>query len=111
MMGYIKKEWVLVDFFPEYKKEKEAVRKVKKWIKSLGDDKMFFYINNKKTNGYITIFMDWDGSKEGWETSDHFDSIREEFVNIIKEIGGYSRIYRITDDEASEYPYMRSKRV
>lgn len=103
-MGYIKKQWLIVNFF-DFKDEKKSIKKVNNFIKKLGNKKRFFYKNTKKTNGYITFFMDWDGSKEGWNTSNDFDKIRESFINLIKKIAPESKIIHICDDENEDNPY------
>ena len=51
---------------------------------------------NGKANGEVTYFMAWDGSKEGWETSDRFDRIRERFLNRLKKLEAHW--YEIKDD-------------
>jgi hypothetical protein len=38
-------------------------------------------------NGYASIFIAPDGSKEGWETSNEFDSRRSQFKNWIRDKG------------------------
>jgi len=37
-----------------------------------------------QTNGYSSIFIAPDGSKEGWNTSDDFDAKREQFKEWLK---------------------------
>jgi len=38
------------------------------------------------SNGYVNYMMGWDGSKEGWETSDKYDTIREQFISCFIEL-------------------------
>jgi len=106
-MGYIKKEWIICSFLLEPKVIIDYINNIEE---NYGC-KRFFYINSDKINGYCTIFMDWDGSKEGWEESDFFDVIREEFLKRVKEyiktnsLGG--KIIYICDDEYKFKPCMK----
>jgi len=45
---------------------------------------------DSKINGYSTFFIAPDGSKEGWEDSDHYDQQRSEFKKWISRYDGYS---------------------
>lgn len=108
-MGYIKAEWILVDFCEPFKNDKdESLKEIRKWIKDFDSDvRNHFYISGNRTNGHITIFMDWDGSKEGWDTSNQFQDIRELFIAKIRNLAPDSKIYYICDDEAEKAPYLR----
>lgn len=49
-----------------------------------------------KANGEVTYFMAWDGSKEGWETSNIYDDIREKFIERLLKIEAHW--FKIDDD-------------
>ena len=40
-------------------------------------------ILNSETNGYTSFFIPPDGSKEGWDTSNHWNQVR---INFLKQI-------------------------
>ena len=107
-MGYIKKEYVIVDYF-EFKNDKKPILKmIKKFIRELEPQfKRLFYVNEKMVNGSITIFMNWDGSKEGWDHSNEADSYRKELLDMVKKTD--SKVFYVCDDEAKEFPYMECK--
>jgi hypothetical protein len=46
-------------------------------------------IVNGTTNGYASIFIAPDGSKEGWDTSDQFNGRREQFIDWLKQGTGF----------------------
>lgn len=67
-----------------------------------------------KANGEINYFMGWDGSKEGWNTSDEYDKLRDRFLNRLKKID--ARWYAIDDDHehglgVAVVTYMNPKKV
>ncbi len=65
----------------------EESEKIRKWIKKLPkEDRSMFGESGDVTNGYCTFVMWWDGSKEGWDTSDHFDEIRRNFNKFLYSI-------------------------
>lgn len=57
-------------------------------------------------NGNVNYMMGWDGSKEGWETSDKYDEIRNEFVTLLKATK-YPSIYSIIDGDFYEEPIVK----
>jgi hypothetical protein len=59
-----------------------VIPKIRKWIKEAGRPYMF-HVGKQVTNGYVTVVMQPDGSKEGWETSDQFDKLREAFIALL----------------------------
>lgn len=69
--------------------DEEEFKKVEKWIKNIpiytdsqypNDLKAKFTFCDSRMNGYQTIVMNPDGSKEGWPLSNKFDEVREEFI-------------------------------
>lgn len=41
-------------------------------------------IVDSKTNGYASFMVAPDGSKEGWDTSDRFNDLRDSFINWLE---------------------------
>ncbi len=108
-MGYIKKEWIIVDFQPEFGKEKESIVDFKMWLEDLNrEERSHFFLGDERINGYRHIFMDWDGSKEGWDTSKSHDLLRERFLSKIKEIAPRSNIYKIYDSD-NQGSYLKTE--
>jgi len=44
-------------------------------------------IIRSRANGFQSFFIAPDGSKEGWETSDHYDINRKDYVNYLNTFG------------------------
>ena len=57
-------------------------------------------------NGYVNYFMGWDGSKEGWDTSDRYDVIRKQFIKLLMAVD-YSKVYQVTDGDFYEEPVLK----
>jgi hypothetical protein len=75
-MGTIQHDLVAFTF------DSDKIPKVGKWIEEHVPAKYIhlFAISPPCSNGYSTIVMFPDGSKEGWETSNDADDIREQFI-------------------------------
>lgn len=43
-----------------------------------------FLLSDKQINGYRTIVLVPDGSKEGWPESDEFDDLRDRFIKKLE---------------------------
>lgn len=76
-MGWIRHHAIVVTAFDDnineiHSKAKEIFPTVSKILKS-------------RTNGYTSIFIPPDGSKEGWETSNLFDDKRDEFIAYLQD--------------------------
>ncbi len=59
-----------------------------------------FIKKDSTRNGYINYVMIWDGSKEGWDESDHADSLRRKFIKLLQELD--ASIYHIVDSDMDE---------
>lgn len=57
--------------------------------------KKLFHKFNKLTNGLLVYFMTYDGSKEGWKTSDDADELRSNFIDLIKKTTSGAEIFHI----------------
>jgi len=44
-------------------------------------------IIRSRANGFQSFFIAPDGSKEGWETSDHYDINRKDYINYLNTFG------------------------
>lgn len=70
---------------------KAKVEAIQEWIKTLPktedgfDPQILFQRVPSWTNGYITIILAPDGSKEGWKTSDQGDRLRNLFIERIEQ--------------------------
>ena len=52
------------------------------------------------TNGYMSFLIPPDGSKEGWETSDEYDSRRDDWVRAVVAAGLYLEWVEVRYGEA-----------
>ena len=102
-MGYLKKEFIIIELFIE--KEVEQVKKLISKIKPKYYQKLFLMVEHICNGGY-SLFISWDGSKEGWDTSNEFDEIRNNFIEDIKKLK-YIIIWYVCDDEHLEVPYVK----
>ena len=86
-MGTIQSEHLIVELWGSSDKEDdENTKKIDQFIAKLPKDfKELFFKIETHTNAYITYFMAWDGSKEGWDTSEKANDIREQFIKIVLE--------------------------
>jgi hypothetical protein len=63
-------------------------KRFKKAIKWLDKNSTFPYTTlDSNINGYHTIFLGPDGSKEYWASSDHADRLRDKFISFIDHEG------------------------
>ena len=65
---------------------REEFARVESWIASTvpTDHRDLFKLTNVVANGYRTIVLCPDGSKEGWRLSDECDKLREKFIVELK---------------------------
>lgn len=80
-MGYIKHNAIIVtgDGYEDAKKKFElAYRKANELFEGLVSN-----VVEAKMNGYRSFFIAPDGSKEGWDMSDEYDTKRTEFADYI----------------------------
>ena len=61
----------------------KEVERIKKFTE-LNNSALFLF-SNEVTNGYITVVLVPDGSKEGWEESDDGDDLRERFIKKLEQ--------------------------
>ncbi len=63
----------------------ETFAKILKWVKNLpAQERAMFLMSKPKMNGYATVILVPDGSKEGWAESDWGDQLRREFIHILE---------------------------
>jgi len=79
-MGTIQEEYIIVQTYDDAK----GIKKIDKWIDSLPSHwkKQFAKIPSIM-NGYLTYFMNWDGSKEWWTISNTGEKVRDCFCAIV----------------------------
>lgn len=83
-MGTIQKEHLIVELWGE-SDSSENTKEIDKFISKLPEEfRNLFFKCVTETNSYITYFMAWDGSKEGWDTSETANEIRDKFVEVVK---------------------------
>jgi hypothetical protein len=58
-------------------------------------------------NGYITYVMAWDGSKEGWDTSDDADKLRSRFIKLLKDLD--ADIYHVIQGKCEDASILTHK--
>ena len=63
--------------------DKERFEKTIKWLRKEQPDFPHTTLESN-INGYQTIFVGPDGSKEGWASSDEADKFRDKFINYIQ---------------------------
>lgn len=95
-MGYIKHHAIIITSWDD-----KALAKIKKKFPIVGK------VIKSHINGYCSLFVPPDGSKEGWPDSDNGDIIRREIKNYIKSLayedGSNSVQYvEVSYDEESE---------
>ena len=61
--------------------DENLYNKAIKWLDKNAKGSYTTYASN--VNGYQTIFVGPDGSKEGWASSDEADKLRDEFISFI----------------------------
>lgn len=70
------------------------------WREALPDEqKRLVVISPECMNGYWTVALLPDGSKEGWDTSDAFDALRDELAGLIREHMKYADMVHLTYGE------------
>jgi len=63
----------------------KSFERIRLWIDRLPEEtKRLFVLGPVVTNGYQTVVLIPDGSKEGWSESDDGDSLRAAFIEFIK---------------------------
>jgi len=100
-MGYIKKQWILALIVGQ----SEGRQELDKFIQ---ENTKFFTKSQEMTNGYTNYVMYWDGSKEGWDSSNMGDVIRGKFIRLLNGVEG-ATIYEITDDEHRDNPEINKR--
>ena len=60
---------------------------VKRWVMHLdgAHQKLFIFQTHSLSNGYLTVVLTPDGSKEGWASSDEGDGLRDRFLAKLRE--------------------------
>ncbi|MED1863332.1 hypothetical protein P4V41_07670 [Fictibacillus nanhaiensis] len=112
-MGYIRHNSIIVTGggYPEAdEKFYQAHKKARELFDSLVSE-----IIEGLTNGYKSFFVAPDGSKEGWELSNHYDIKRQELYSFIdlQQYGDGSNPTQFVDigfDECNEVEVDRKKR-
>jgi hypothetical protein len=74
--------------------DKEYVEIIRAWVEELKcerllpsfhDPRSLFVFGPELINGYTTVVMLPDGSKEGWAESDYVDELRDRFIERLEE--------------------------
>ena len=63
--------------------KKEEVERIKKFAEF--NNSALFLFSNEVTNGYVTVVLVPDGSKEGWEESDDGNDLRKRFIEKLEQ--------------------------
>lgn len=93
-MGIIQKEYLIVELWGKGVGNADKLKALDRYIKGLKPEyRELFFKNETQTNGYITYFMSWDGSKEGWDVSERANSIRNHFIVLAKKLD--AKIYHV----------------
>lgn len=102
-MGYIRPEMTIALCH-----HKEAAKKITEWIKTLEkEDRKLFSNSGSVVNDYWTFVMWWDGSKEGWDSSNHADEIKDKFISFLKENKiYYGSLEMFGDDEENIFTQL-----
>ncbi len=91
-MGTIQEEYLIVQGVDG----EDNIEIVDNWISKLpGEWGKLFFKCPTHSNSYITYFMNWDGSKEGWESSEKGISLRESFIQLLLDIDDNIEILHI----------------
>jgi hypothetical protein len=76
--------------------DREYVEIIRAWVEGLKceqllpsfhDPRRLFVFGPELINGYTTVVMLPDGSKEGWVESDYIDDLRDRFIERLEEDG------------------------
>lgn len=76
-MGYIKHNTIVVTTY------KDDIINYHNKANEIFDNKLVSNIVHGLTNGQSSFFIAPDGSKEGWETSNNCDKLREKFLDYL----------------------------
>ena len=92
-MGTYLPEYVIVETYSvakgEQGKQARAIAGIESFIRNQkAKDRKLFFKCDPKMNCQLTYLMCWDGSKEGWERSDHCDVLRAKFISLAKKLEG-----------------------
>lgn len=90
-MGIFQPEYVIVRTFFDDK----GTKKVDDFIKKSNRKHKMFYKGKQQTNGNLSYWMDWDGSKEGWDTSNRYDKLRKKFIDVCEKNLEYAKIIKV----------------
>lgn len=87
MGGWIKHNFIIVnhDNLDELKEVREMAIQLFNIDEFSREINLVSEILQSVSNSYFSFFVNCDGSKEGWETSDLFDQIRERFTFYLTE--------------------------
>ncbi len=91
-MGIIQEEYIIAQTYSD----DSGISGVDQWIKDLPIDWRNHFVKLPcHTNGYLTYFMNWDGSKEGWGTSNVGDKLRQTFCAVLNNTLEWSNVLHI----------------
>jgi hypothetical protein len=79
-MGVIQPSYLIVKLV-----SRRGTQKLNAFIRKLPEEyRILFHRLVTPANAYVIYIMNWDGSKEGWDTSREADAIREDFIKLVK---------------------------
>jgi ABC-type sugar transport system substrate-binding protein len=78
-MGYVKHDAIIVTSW-KHEAVEQAVAKAKEYGLDVLEQ------GSEVVNGYRTLLICPDGSKEGWETSNEFDAKREKYIEYLNSV-------------------------
>ena len=96
-MGYIKHEAVLATTWDDANVA-ELRKKLAEWSQ---EDQARVLIGPSTMNGYVTVILVPDGSKEGWDESDKWDVLRAHFLSFLTAQHWQTLIVTYGDDRPS----------
>jgi len=89
-MGWIRHHGIVVTGMADDEYSKNRPYNIKRAYEKATELKLLVSsIVNSYTNGYASIFIAPDGSKEGRATSDEFGTLREQYIEWLKEQHGF----------------------
>ena len=97
-MGTFKEKYLIISVY-DWTKEKKVEEDIDNYILKIGKEyRGLFGKFHSVTNGFLTYFMSWDGSKEGWDTQIKASKIREAFIDFVKKVASAGQIIYLSED-------------
>lgn len=102
-MGTFRRKYLIVEVY-DFDKKPKAEKRIDNYIKKIKlPYRLLFGKFKGIVNGLLVYFMCWDNSKEGWETMEKAQEIRNKFIDFVESVseGNIMQIKEDYDEDAS----------